>query len=322
MRASTRPSKYLPRLRPTEDQPDDDAIDASEPFEANPDDPAVADLREKLLESRNYPQIETEDLVSLHTLVRRSIDRLFSAGEYARARQYILVCEGIDDELERRGLVFDGYRTQPASRSPSPPRKSTVQKIRKFDEETIAQLTHVQMRHNTLMDSYMDIWEQRMKEHYFKPSRKLRELRQRAIDLNAEGRENEANQVKQEAAALQDEETEEAQKRYQSDFDRARAKIAEKHDLEMECLLHERLQKRKRIIGQEMPQRSRSQCGSTFVSPSTTRMNSPRSMSRRNSPTRRQPALLSFEKQAHKASPTRPSPPKKNRPKRLSPYES
>ena len=316
MRASTRPSKYLPRLKQSDRSPDRDSLGSPDPVELNQDDPAVAELRDKLLESRNYPQIETDDLVSLHTMVRGSIDRLFAAGEYARARQYILVCEGIDDELERRGLVFDGRRT--LSRSPSP-KRSTVQKIRKFDEETIAQLTNVQVRHDTLMDSYVGIWEQRMKEHYFKPSRRLRELRQRAIDLNAEGREEEAREAAEEAAELQDEETEAAQRRYQDDFDKARARMTEKHDLEMECLLHDRLQKRQRIIGQEMPQRSRSQYGS----PVATRMNSPRSMSRRNSPTRRQPALLSYEK-VYKGSPTRPSPQQRMRqkPKRLSPYET
>lgn len=203
-------------------------------------------IRDKFLETENCGDIATGDLFKLYQLFREYIEDLFAGSEYAQAREYMILAEQIADELATRGKNERVLRRKPPQSPPTS--KHLLSRIQKFDEETVSQVTSVQTRHEILLDSYMDIWEKRMKVHYFSPSKKLQELRQRAIDLTAKGRQNAARRVLEQAEILEQEETELAQRRYQEDFDRAQARLAEKQDHELECLMHDRLQKRKQML--------------------------------------------------------------------------
>jgi hypothetical protein len=212
------------------------------------------ELCQSLLANPVFTNITQADLEALHYRIRNSVPILLGSGECAFARALIVLGEQIDSELESMGAM-----EEPPLEIPSPPpmARHTLKRLAVFDRETQDLVERMEIRHQTLRDQYLEMWENKMKEQYFKPSVRLQNLRQQAIDLSRFGDSPELDIAIDDAVRLENAESAQQQTLFQQDYDAAQARVQRKQDFEMRSLFTDRLKKRNLILKERRPAQSR-----------------------------------------------------------------
>jgi hypothetical protein len=211
-------------------------------------------LSHTLLRTRDVTAIPTADLCRVSNYLRDSVPTLFNSSDLTLARAVISLADRIEAELEFR-CHFVPQKEMP--RSPE-----QFARLESFDAATRSSMEAIEQRHHRLHERFTELWESQMKSRYFAPAPKLQMLRQRAIDLEREGRKSELKAAIIAASVEEEKEAAIAQQQFQHDYDVACARMKRKRKLEIEAFQNDRMSKRRGLLGH-----SRSASVSRVISP-------------------------------------------------------
>jgi NurA-like 5'-3' nuclease len=130
------------------------------------DDAVIAELRDQIVESGDLECISSRRLV--HRSFEPVIQDLLPAHNFVQARAYIKLGDDIDADVAER---VNHPITTPANPI------AAHQLIQQFDDATSIQVQKIHSHYDTLLESLAELWDDSLKHNYFKPLKRLRELR-------------------------------------------------------------------------------------------------------------------------------------------------
>ena len=192
-------------------------------------------LRKQVLERRSVSFVPTEKLLPLHDYCRGLKAEYMEAEQYLDARDATEVMEACKTELGARDVqtAREEREKNPKDHETRRSLQEWDQKISQHDEKTRKKLESLEKKHSQEMEAFEKEWREVMPDRYRRPSKLLMTTREAAHTLAYAGKFEEAEVRKNEAIALEQRELEEAQKRLNTDYSVAKAKLQEKQRAEV-----------------------------------------------------------------------------------------
>jgi hypothetical protein len=183
------------------------------------------------LRTHDLKTTNSNQLCLVRESLESSISSFLSAGNFVKARDYIILSREIEKEMSER------KRTEPSNRRPHP-------LVLYFDRESDIAVKEIRERTARLLNELADLWNTEFREKYFAPSERLARLRKAARQYP-----NDA-ELEQDLKDLKEQEEAIAQLNFETDFEAARNQVFERGEREVSIYLRSRRKDRALLLAE------------------------------------------------------------------------